>query len=106
MRWKQNLDGKRRNTPKKEKVKKIKNKKGKTEVRSIIDRGMFVRYEYLDPSTGEKTENKIKIVLKTEKGTDEYFIIPMKDKRNLMLPVESKGPRKLWDGNRNQAVDL
>ena len=81
-------------------------KKGKVEVRSIIDRGTFVRYEYLDPATGKKSENKIKIVLRTQDGADEYFIIPMKDRRNLLIPVEPKGSRKLWDGAQNSAVDL
>ena len=81
-------------------------KKGKVEVRSIIDRGTFVRYEYLDPSTGKKSENKIKIVLKTQDRVDEYFIIPMKDRRNLLIPIEPKGARKLWDGAQNSAVNL
>ena len=81
-------------------------KKGRVEVRSLIDRGSFVRYEYLDPGIGKKTENEIKLFLKTHSGSEQYFIIPMKDKRNLLIPVESKGARKLWDGGKNQAVDL
>lgn len=82
-------------------------KKGKVEVRSLIDRGKFVRYEYLDPDSGKRTENKIKLVLLTEAGaTDEFFIIPLKDKRMLLMPMESKGDRKLWDKNLNQAVEL
>jgi hypothetical protein len=81
-------------------------KKGKLEVRSLIDRGTFVRYEYLDPKTGERTENKLKIVLQHEAGQKEYFIIPMKDKRKLVIPVEPKGPRKLWDGKHNEPVEL
>ena len=81
-------------------------KKGKVEVRNLIDRGTFVRYEYLDPKTGARTENKIKIVLRHEAGLKEYFIIPMKDERKLVIPVESKGPRKLWDGKQNKQVEL
>jgi hypothetical protein len=81
-------------------------KKGKVEVRSIIDLGKFVRYEYLDPKSGVKTENKIKLVLKTDAGFEEFFIIPMKDNRSLLIPMVTKGDRKLWDKNRNEAVDL
>ena len=81
-------------------------KKGKVEVRSLIDTGNFVRYQYLDPNTGEKTENKIKLVLKTEQGFEEFFIIPMKGNKNLLIPLESKGSRKLWDTKQNEPVDL
>ncbi len=81
-------------------------KKGKVEVRSIIDRGEFVRYEYLDPESGQKSENKIKLVLKTEESTDEYFIIPMKDKRKLLIPVEPKGTRALWDEKSKKPISL
>jgi len=81
-------------------------KKGKVEVRSLIDTGQFIRYEYLDPESGVKTENKIKLVLKTEVGFEEFFIIPIKGNRNLLIAMETKGERKLWDMNRNEAVDL
>lgn len=85
-------------------------KKGKREVRSLVNRGTFVRYEYLDPETGERTENKIKLVLKTAVGpesqVEEFFIIPMKDTRQLLIPVEAKGPRKLWDNATNEAFEL
>jgi hypothetical protein len=81
-------------------------KKGKVEVRSIIDTGEFVRYEYLDPQSGVKTENKYKLVLKTDTGLEEFFIIPMKGKRSLLIPMETKGERKLWDKNRNESIDL
>ncbi len=81
-------------------------KKGKVEVRSFIDRGSFIRYEYLDPETGEKSENKTKIVLQTEKGAEEFFIIPMKGNRNLLIPLEAKGARKLWDKIGNKTIDL
>ena len=44
--------------------------------------------------------------LPQEAGQKEYFIIPMKDERKLIVPVESKGPRKLWDGKQNRPVEL
>ena len=81
-------------------------KKGEVEVRSLIDRGRYVRYNYLDPETGESMEGgKVKLVLLPDAGrTEEYFIISMKSKRDLLIPASEKGARKLWDGTR--AVDL
>ncbi|RKY03541.1 hypothetical protein DRP77_05910 [Candidatus Poribacteria bacterium] len=82
-----------------------KSKKGKVEVRSLVDAGKFVRYEYLDPQTGSPTESKRKLVLiKGDGSTEEYFIIPLKDGRFLMIPTPSKGERMVWDGEK--AVDI
>ncbi len=81
-------------------------KKGETEVRSLIDRGRYVRYNYLHPETGEPMEGgKVKLVLIAESGrTEEFFVIPTKSKRDLLLPAAEKGARKIWDGH--QVVDL
>ncbi len=81
-------------------------KKGETEVRSLIDRGRYVRYNYLHPETGQPMEGgKVKLVLISASGaTEEYFIIPTKSKRDLLIPAADKGARKVWDGV--QAVDL
>ncbi len=82
-----------------------KSKKGKIEVRNIVDFGKFVRYEYLDPTTGERSENKVKIVLYNGEDYEEYFIIPLKQKNKfLLLKAEKKGPRKLWNGE--EPVDM
>lgn len=84
-----------------------KSKKGKTEVRHLLDRGIFIRYNYLDPETGKPVEgSKVKLVLVAESGaTEEYFVIPMKTgARSLMLKTEEKTERKLWDGGK--AVEL
>ena len=75
-------------------------KKGKVEVRSLIDRGRFVRYEYLDQETGEPAENKVKLVLITEDKMEEFFILPIKGKKFLMIPTAERGKRKLWDGEK------
>ena len=81
-------------------------KKGETEVRALIDRGRYVRYRYVNPETGEPMEGgKVKLVLIADSGkAEEYFIIPTKSKRDLLIPAPEKGPRKVWDGSR--AVDL
>jgi len=81
-------------------------KKGELEVRSLIDRGRYVRYNYLHPETGEPMEGgKVKLVLIPESGEpQEFFIIPTKSRRDLLIPAAEKGTRKVWDGSR--AVDL
>ncbi len=81
-------------------------KKEEVEVRALIDRGRYVRYNYLDPGTGAPMEGgKVKLVLRSEDGkTEEFFIIPTKSRRDLLLPAAEKGARKIWDGH--QAVDL
>lgn len=76
-----------------------KSKKGKVEARALIDKGEFFKYRYLDPNTGEESESKVKLVLLGEKK-EEYFIIPVKGNRFLLLPAEYKGMRKVWDGKK------
>jgi len=81
-------------------------KKGEIEVRSLIDRGRYVRYNYLHPETGEPMEGgKVKLVLISERGApEEYFIIPTRSKRDLLIPAAEKGVRKVGDGT--EAVEL
>ncbi len=80
-------------------------KGGRSEVRNLLDRGRFVRYEYLDPTTGRRLEEKVKLVLSSGDHLEEYFVIPMKDgKRHLLISAEEKGTRRLWNGEK--AVDL
>jgi hypothetical protein len=81
-------------------------KKGEIEVRSLIDRGRYVRYRYLHPETGEPMEGgKVKLVLVSEAGkAEEFFVIPTKSRRDLLIPAAEKGARKVWDGTR--AVDV
>lgn len=81
-------------------------KKGELEVRSLLDRGRYVRYNYLHPNTGEPMEGgKVKLVLISESGkTEEFFVIPTRSRRDLLLPAAEKGARKIWDGTK--AVDV
>ena len=80
--------------------------KGEIEVRSLIDRGQYVRYNYLHPETGEPMEGgKVKLVLIPESGKrHEFFVNPTKSKRDLLIPAAEKGARKVRDGSR--ATDL
>jgi len=73
-----------------------KSKKGKIEVRSLVDSGTFVRYEYLDSETGKRGENKVKLVLYNGEDYEEYFIIPLKQgNRKLLINAEKKPDRKI-----------
>lgn len=81
-------------------------KRGEIEVRSLIDRGRYVRYNYLHPESGQPMESgKVKLVLLSESGkTEEFFVIPTKTGRDLLIPAAEKGARKIWDGT--QSVDV
>ncbi len=85
-----------------------KSRKGKIEVRSLVDRGVYIRYEYLDPETGKRSEEKTKLILKSSDGkTEEYFVIPLKQKgRSLMLKAEVKGNRKVWNKGNIEDLEL
>lgn len=82
-------------------------KKGNREVRNLISKGKFVKYNYLDPSNGKQIENKYRLVLENDDGTrEEYFVIPMEgNKRYLMLPTKEKEGRKIWDGKNSVDLD-
>jgi hypothetical protein len=44
---------------------------------------------------------KVKLVLISEGGrTEEFFVIPTKSKRDLMIPAVEKGARMVWDGTK------
>ncbi|MFQ6010234.1 MAG: hypothetical protein ACE5J7_03895 [Candidatus Aenigmatarchaeota archaeon] len=77
--------------------------KGKREVRLLIDRGKYVRYRYIDPKTGRSTGKKVKLVLKGKKQ-EEFFVIPMAGRRNLMIVLKPEKGKKVWD--RKKAVKI
>ncbi len=82
-------------------------KKGKKEVRNLISKGKFVKYNYLDPENGLITEKKYRLVLQDCNGfREEYFIIPTSDgKKFLMIPADEKEGRKIWDGKKSIDLD-
>jgi len=86
-----------------------KNKKGETEIRNLLSRGIFVKYNYIYPETGKIAEHgKFSIILKDrETGKQEhYFMIPMKDERFLAIPQKEKKERKLWNEKNKKAVNV
>lgn len=81
-----------------------KDKKGNLEVRTLVGKGKFVKYDYRDPKTGKILENgKFSIILKTKDGEEHYYMIPIKGKF-LAIPIKEENKRKVWDGKK--AVDL
>ena len=81
------------------------NKKGETEVRTLIRRGTFTEYDYRDPETGKALEKgKRSIILKSRDRETHYFLIPVSGNRFLtIIPKDEKPGRKVWDGKK--AVD-
>lgn len=87
--------------------------KRKKELRLFIERGTYVRYTYIDPETGNIIKaGKETIILKSDNGKGKFekiFFIPTKDKSlaiKTYLDNEEIKKTKLWDKNRNCAVDL
>ncbi|MCD6476712.1 MAG: hypothetical protein J7K26_00910 [Candidatus Aenigmarchaeota archaeon] len=83
-----------------------KSRKGKIEVRSLIDKGKFIRYNYKDPETGKILEKgKLSLIIKNTKGkTEHYYMIPIKGNRYLAIPIKDKKKRKVW--NSKKAIKL
>jgi hypothetical protein len=83
-----------------------KNRKGETEVRNLLGRGEFVKYNYTDPKTGKPLEGgKFSIILKDSRtGKEEhYFLIPVKG-GFLAIPRQENGGRMVWDAGRKKAA--
>lgn len=74
-------------------------KSGKVEVRSLVSRGRYVIYSYLDPKTEKESNEKQKLVLKSQDGKiKQWFIIPMSGPRSLMIEAKLKeSEKKVWN---------
>ena len=72
-------------------------KRGKVEARKLVSRGEFAIIEYVDPNTLERTEDKVKLILRHGDGrVDEYFVIPTKTgSRRLMIEPKTKKGDKI-----------
>jgi len=77
------------------------NKKGKKEVRVLVEKGEYVKYTYLNPETNKIVRvGKESIILKNKQGKQEHlFIIPMKGKSLLIRKLDDK-KRKILDKNK------
>ncbi len=68
--------------------------KGRVEVRSLVERGIYTIVEYRDPKTLKLLEKKFKIYLKNEDGEVKGFLlIPLKDPGKY-LGFMDKNPKK------------
>jgi len=86
-----------------------KGKSGKIELRALVTRGKFVICKYLDPETLQLADKKLKLTLKRDDGEiEEYFLIPLKNGRYLMITPKKKEEkeRKVWNLNENRAEPL
>lgn len=82
-----------------------KNQKGETEVRNLLEMGEFVKYNYADPETGRIMESgKFSVILKSDKGEQHLFLIPIKGNRFLAIEDKEKKARQVWNGKG--AVDV
>lgn len=78
-------------------------KKGKKEARILKDEGKFYIYFYVDPNSGRETEKKFKLLLSgLEKR--EFFMLPLKDGKYLLIPTEYQGERKVWDNGNIKII--
>lgn len=84
-----------------------KNKKGEAEVRRLLSRGEFVKYDYILADSGKVSEGgKFSMILKTKEGGEEhYFLIPMKGRYLAILDKEKKA-RKVWNEKEKKAEDV
>ena len=84
-------------------------RKGNKEVRLLVDKGKFCRYQYTDPKTGKLLEKgKTSIVLKNPKGNlEHFFLIPIKGERFLTLKLKDpEKPRKVWNKGKKKEESL
>jgi len=81
-------------------------KKGKKEVRILDKRGKFTIYGYKSLETG-KMENKKKICLLDGNGDrEDYFMIPLKDGRILLIPEKDIKDVKIWNEKEEKEENI
>jgi len=83
-------------------------RKGNNEVRWLVDKGKFVRYQYRDPASGKLLEKgKFSLLLKNRQGKEEHFyLIPIGGRFLAISLKEAAKKRKVWDVSRKKAVGL
>lgn len=85
-----------------------KDKKGNKEVRLLVDKGQFVRYQYMDTKTGKIVEKgKSSIILKTAEKEEHLYIIPINTRKALVVyPKSEVKQRKVWNKDTKNAENI
>ena len=86
-----------------------KGKGGKTEVRALDSRWMYVLCKYLDSDTLKEVDRKRKLCLRDVEGNiQEFFIIPLKSaSRSLLVAAEREEKEmKVWNEKTRSEEDL
>ena len=86
-----------------------KDRKGNLEVRVFVDKGQYVRYQYMDPKTGKIVEkSKTSIILKNKEGEEEHlYIIPLQQNKSLIIkPTSGEKTRKVWNKEKKKEEGL
>lgn len=86
-----------------------KDRKGNIEVRVLVDKGQYVRYQYMDPKTGKIVEkSKTSIILKNKEGKEEHlYIIPLQPNKALLIkPSSGEKSRKVWNKEKKKEEEL
>ncbi|MBM3304270.1 MAG: hypothetical protein FJY76_04165 [Candidatus Aenigmarchaeota archaeon] len=83
------------------------NRKGGVEVRRLLSRGSFVKYDYILADSGRVSEGgKFSVILKSDDGKDEhYFMIPVAGGRWMAIPEKGAKERKVWNEKTDKAED-
>lgn len=80
-------------------------KKGVKEVRILEKRGVFVIYKY-KPINGNEENKKKLCLLSNNSEREDYFMIPLKDGRILLIPDKKKKDIKVWNEEKKVVEDL
>ncbi len=68
--------------------------RGRVEVRTLVERGVYTIVEYRDPKSLKLVERKFKIYLMNENGDLKgYLLIPLRGE-NKYLAIEDLNPKK------------
>lgn len=78
------------------------------EVRTLEEKGTYIKYTYIDPQTGEPIKKgKYSLILKSESSTRHLFIVPLKTGKSMVVKDEiDDEKRKVWDKEKNKEVDI
>jgi hypothetical protein len=83
-------------------------KGGRIELRAVDSREEYVLCKYLDTKTLRPADKKKKLCLRDKDDSiQEYFIIPLKDKRSLLVASGKKEKNaKVWNERKKKEEDV